>query len=254
MTTKLNQIIAIEKGIKARVHSEVSELYKLVQKPDLFNGFVKQYQKKDEESEDLPPEKKKVVCNTNETLNKLKDSLIELCDITARKEVTNQAASADVVVDGQTILPQVPVTYLLFLEKQLTDMRTFIGSLPELSSDEDWQIDPNSNLYKTDAIQTHRTKKVNKPIVLYQATDKHPAQTQLITEDVLVGYWQTVKQSGAAAKPVKQNLLDNVEKLLNAVKEAREAANNIDEKEIGGSFGEAIFKYLYTLTLSTTSI
>jgi hypothetical protein len=57
---KLNQIIAIEKGIKSRVSSELTKLYKTVQKPDLFNGFSKIYQKKDEESEDLPPEQKRV--------------------------------------------------------------------------------------------------------------------------------------------------------------------------------------------------
>ena len=47
---KLNQIIAIEKGIKSKSHSEISELYKLVQKPALFNGFSKSYQANDEEN------------------------------------------------------------------------------------------------------------------------------------------------------------------------------------------------------------
>ena len=42
---KLNQIIAIEKGIKSRVYGDLTELNKAIQKPDLFNGFQKTYQK-----------------------------------------------------------------------------------------------------------------------------------------------------------------------------------------------------------------
>ena len=56
---KLNQIIAIEKGVKSRVYGEITEMHKSSQKPELFNGFVKTYRKKDEDSEDYPPERKK---------------------------------------------------------------------------------------------------------------------------------------------------------------------------------------------------
>ncbi len=45
---RLNQIIAIEKGIKSRAYAELTELHKAAQKPDLFHGFVKTYQKRDE--------------------------------------------------------------------------------------------------------------------------------------------------------------------------------------------------------------
>jgi hypothetical protein len=37
--------------------------------------------------------------------------------------------------------------------------------------------------------------------VLYDATEHHPAQTQLISEDVIVGWWETVKHSGAIPRP-----------------------------------------------------
>jgi hypothetical protein len=60
MSQKLNQIVAIEKGVKSRVYGEITEMHKAAQKPDLFNGFVKTYRKKDEEGEDYPQERKKV--------------------------------------------------------------------------------------------------------------------------------------------------------------------------------------------------
>ncbi|MDQ3812829.1 MAG: hypothetical protein M3347_02630 [Armatimonadota bacterium] len=41
MSQKLNQVVAIEKGVKSRVYGEVTELHKTSQKPELFNGFIK---------------------------------------------------------------------------------------------------------------------------------------------------------------------------------------------------------------------
>jgi hypothetical protein len=240
---KLNQIIAVEKGIKSRVHSELSELHKALQKPDLFNGFAKEYRRKDEDGETLPPERKRVQFVVSEALRGVERSSIELYDITARKDWTNCLAKGSITVDGQTLLADVPVSFLLFLEKQLTDLRTMVAALPILDEGENWNKDENSGLYKTEATQTHRTKKVSKPIVLYPATPEHPAQTQMVTEDVIAGFWHTVKHSGAMAKPDKQALADRVEKLLRAVKEAREAANIFEEVE-SPKVGEAIFGYL----------
>lgn len=240
---KLNQILAIEKGIKSRVYSDITELHKAIQKPDLFNGFSKNYQKKDEESESLPSENKRVQFTTTDVLRSVERSTIELLDITARKDYTNCEAKASVAVGDKEIISDAPVSYLLFMEKQLTDLRTFIGCLPTLDSSEDWTKDSSSGLYKTGIVQTHRTKKIAKPIVLYPATPEHPAQTQLITEDIIAGYWNQIKQSGAIPTPEKQELLERVEELLQAVKQAREQANNFDEVAVQ-EIGKAVFNYI----------
>lgn len=241
---KLNQIIAIEKGVKSRAYSEVGELHKINQKPELFNGLVRTYQKKDDAGEDLPAEKKKVQYDTTEILKRLSKLTSELFQVTARKDWTNTRAVSDVKVGDSVVLEKVPVTYLLFLEKQLTDLRTFFDNLPVLDEGEKWTKDNNSGLYKSDVVSTHRTKKVQKPIVLYDATDKHPAQTQLITEDVIAGHWNQEKHSGAFPAPEKTKLLENVDALLIAVKEARESANNIEETP-SPDVGDAVFEFLY---------
>lgn len=240
---KLNQIVAIEKGVKSRVYGDFTELHKSSQKPELFSGFSKNYRKKDEEGEDYPPEQKKVQLEATEVLGRVSKLLAELFDVTATKDYANCHAFADVVVDGQTLVKDAPVPLLLFLEKQLTDLHTFIDKMPALDSADDWSLDVNSGLYKTAPIATHRTKKVQKPVVLYEATEKHPAQTQLITEDVVVGYWDTVKQSGALPIPRKRELLERLEKLSEAVKFAREKANGEDAEE--KKLGEALFGYLF---------
>jgi hypothetical protein len=239
---KLNQIIAVEKGVKSRVYGEITEMHKQSQKPDLFNGFIKTYRKKDEEGEDYPPERKKVQHSVDSMLSQAAKLLAELIDITATKDWGNCHAFADVVVDGQVLIKDAPVPFLLFLEKQITDLHTFIDKIPTLDEADDWSRDENSGLYKTSPIPTHRTKKVQKPIVLYEATKEHPAQTQMITEDITVGYWDTVKHSGALPVPRKQLLLDRIERLSSAVKYAREQANSADAQK--QEIGKRLFDYL----------
>jgi hypothetical protein len=242
MSQKLNQIVAIEKGVKSRVYGEITEMHKAAQKPELFNGFVKTYRKKDEEGEDYPQERKKVQLEAETVLAQAARLLTEIMDVTATKDYANCHASADVVLDGQVLLKAAPATYLLFLEKQLSDLHTFVEKMPALDETDDWSRDENSALFKTAAIPTQRTKKVQKPLVLYPATAEHPAQTQMITEDIVVGYWDTIKQSGALPVPRKQVLLERIEKLSQAVKFAREQANSAEAEpqKVGGT----IFAYL----------
>jgi len=241
--SKLNQIIAIEKGVKTRVYSELSQLNGIVQKQDPFQGFVKTYERLHEDGEELPGESKKVKYSAETILKRVNKQLSELMGITARKDWSNNQATADIVVDGQTVVADAPVTYLLFLEKQLNDVHKLVANMPTLNRDDDWSEDPNTGMFRTAPLSTHRTRKVQKPIVLYDATDKHPAQTQLITEDELAGHWRTVKQSGALPEPRKEKLLERVEKLVRAVKEAREAANDIDEVATP-DVGAALFDYI----------
>jgi hypothetical protein len=242
---KLNQVIAIEKGIKSQATAAVSTHYKTIQKPELFAGLSKTYQALNaDDNEKLPAESKRVQYRVPDLVRAVEVSLSELLQVTARKDWSNCSATADIVVDGKTLLSGVPVTYLLFLEKQVVDIRSFVSTLPTLDEAEDWTYDSNSALYKTAPMITHRTKKAQKPLVLYPATPEHPAQTQLITEDVAAGNWTLIKQSGAIPRTIKLDMLVRVEKLVIAVKEARELANIVDEVK-APDVPPAIFDYLF---------
>jgi len=232
---KLNQILAIEKGIKTRVYGEFTDLHNATQKSSLMNGFAKTYQPRDEDGETYPAESQKVQYESGAVLERAAGLLTELFDITATKDWANCTAKADVAVDGKVIIEGCPATYLLFLEKQLHDLSAFVSKMSELDASSDWNVDPGTGLFKTEPTATQRTKKVQRPIVLYDATEHHPAQTQLITEDVVVGQWVTIKYSGAIPAPRKKLLLARIEKLANAVKFAREQANSGDapEKKVG---------------------
>ncbi len=211
--TKLNQIIAVEKGVKSKSLQDITAAHHKVQKPALLAGISRTYQPKDEEGEQLPPESARVQIKAEEALREMSASLTRLFDVTATKDWANCSARADVVVDGRTIVTEVPVSYLLFLEKQLTDLHTFVKKLPVLDASESWSLDPSTDLWKTDPVRTIRTKKVPRNHVKAEATDKHPAQVDVYYEDVPIGYWTTVKFSGALPARRVNELLERVEKL-----------------------------------------
>ncbi len=243
MKAKLNQVIAIEKGAKNRLYAAITELHKNAQKPDLYYGFNKSYEPKEEGGEQFPPEQKKVLMRSDDVLSETKKLFTEFLDITATKDFANVTAKADVIVGGNTLIKDVPVPYLLFLEKQLTDLRTFVDKMPVLDESDDWRKDDATGLFKTEPTKTHRTSKVQEAIVLYDATEKHPAQTQLITKDVIVGYWNQTKQSGAITRGDKRKLLERIESVLSAVKSAREEANSVEAPE--KKVGENILGYIF---------
>ncbi|XVQ07691.1 hypothetical protein ACQP1W_34605 [Spirillospora sp. CA-255316] len=240
---RLNQIIAVEKGVKAKALRELTDAHHTVQKQPLLSGISRTYQPKDEEGEQLPPESTRVQVKTEEVLRQVAAALTRLFDVTATKDWTNCVARADVTVDGRTLLREVPVTYLLFLEKQLVDLQTFLKKLPVLDAAESWTFDGSTDGWKTEPVRTVKTKKVPFNHVKAEATDKHPAQVEVFYEDVAVGYWTTVKFSGALPARRVNELLDRVEKLQQAVKFAREEANGTEADE--RSVGEVVFGYLF---------
>ena len=93
--------------------------------------------------------------------------------------------------------------------------------------------------------KTHKSKKIQKPVVLYEATHEHPAQVQLAGEDVTIGHWKNVKLSGAIPVTEKQAIVARVEKLLRAVKEAREEANATEEVATVPKVAETLFSYVF---------
>ena len=243
MATKLSQIIAIEKGVKSKSYAELTQAHHDVQKQPLLTGLSRTYQPKDEDGEQLPPESTRVQVKAEDVLRQIATGLTRLFDVTATKDWANCVARADVVVEGTTLLRDVPVSYLLFLEKQLADLNTFVKKLPILDGAESWTHDPSTDWFRTEAVRTLRTKKVPRNHVKAESTEKHPAQVEVYYEDVAIGYWTQTKFSGALPAQRVNELVERVEKLSQAVKFAREEANTFEVTD--QRVGDAVFGYLF---------
>lgn len=241
---RLNQIIAVEKSVKSRSFQELTEAHHALQKASLLAGISRTYRPKDEEGEQLPAESTRVQVKTQDILRQTAEIMTKLFDVTATKDWANCVAKANVVVDGQVLLKDVPATYLLFLEKQLVDIQTFVKKLPVLDPSESWNYDSSADYWATEPVQTVRTKKIPRNHVKAEATEKHPAQVEVYYEDIVVGSWRTVKFSGALPASRVNELLQRVQKLQEAVKFAREEANNTEVTD--QKVGEAVFRYLFS--------
>lgn len=235
--TKLHEIVAVRKGVKGRTYSEFTQLHRMGDNAALFSGMTKEFQPVDTEGESFPPESKKVQAVVGDLLKKVAKLRTEYFDVEITKDAGNQQAIADIVVGSTVIAENVPVMFLITLEKDLKDLRTFVANLPTLDDAKEWTADPNSKLFRTEPTLAHKTKKVQKPIVLYPHSEEHPAQTQLVSEDVIVGHWHTKYISGAMPVPEKEALLERLDKLRDAVKKAMTQANNveIERREIGAT-------------------
>ncbi len=241
--SKLCQVIAVEKSIKNKSHAALTDAYQRVQKANLLSGISRTYRPNDEQGEQLPAESTKVQLNASDLLKDVAKAMTELFDVTATKDLANCQAKADVSVGEVVIAKDVPVTYLLFLEKKLVDIHTFVSKLPTLDPSEEWTLDPNVGCFTSKASETVKTKKVFVPLILSPATDKHPANVKEGFEDKSVGTWKTVKFSGALPAQKVSDMLDRVEKLQKSVKYAREEANSrsVEDTKVGAKIFDFLF-------------
>lgn len=240
---KLHQLLAILPKIKSDAIKSKTELYHKIQKtPELFNGLSRTYQPREEDGFVYPSESKSIQLNAREIVAKFAEACKDLFDSSAMQDWANTQASASIEVDGRTVLIDVPVAYLLFLEKQLTEIKAFAKALPVLDSDRTWTYDSNRSAYVTEPKESVKTKKVSKPVVLYEATDKHPAQVKEVTEDIVEGIWSTVQMSSALPKNEIDQLVARIDKLIKAVVVAREEANGM---ECDRQNTAQIFDYLF---------
>lgn len=241
---KLNQINAIVSGRKGEAEKAVTELYKLIQKDQLFAGRERTYRPLDEiQGQKLPPESQRVQQRADDLIRQAVAKWTDLWNLIYTQDVGNQQAKADVVVDGKAILSGVPVTFLLFLDKQVNDLETFVSKLPTPDPAEEWSHDPNSGLLRSKATESVRTSKEPTVIVKYEATKEHPAQTELFTKDVPVGTWTQILYSGCLPTDRKNAILERVKKLQDAIKQAKEQANLMEvEKQ---KAAEAVFAFVF---------
>lgn len=246
---KLHQLLALLPSVKKQVTTAKTEIYHAVQKTDLFNGLSRVYQPREEEGYVYPSESKNVQLKVMDLIERFKQADQELIDLCAAQDFGNCNAKGNVVVDGVTILEDVPVSHLLFLEKQLEDIKTFIQKLPTLDRDKDWEYSHNRGYYNSvPPKETVKTKKITEFVIAAPATKEHPAQVKEVSKDTVEGTWSATDFSGALPADTVRAYLERVSKLHAAIIVAREAANGIDVEE--KQIADKLFNYIFPVNIS----
>lgn len=243
MTTQLHKIIAVEKSVKATTEGAFTSAYHLAQKPDLFAGLTKVYRPLIEDDVVLPGERKLIQARVSDLVDGVQAALIRQFDLTATKDTANGHAKADIVINGTIVAVKVPVTTLLWIEKRLVDVKTFVSKLPVLDPSDVWHFDTDNGYYASAPLLTMRQVKEPKFITVAKATDKHAEQVVKETEDVFKGEWTTTKLSGAIPASRRDQLLTQVDEMIIAVKLAREEANSATVQDV--NIGTAIIGHMF---------
>ena len=212
-------------------------------------GITRSYRPINDEDDTLPDESTLVQVRSWDLIRDVQADIERMFDLVATKDFANTEAKADIVVDNQVLVTGVPATYLLWLEKELTDLHTFITKLPVLDPSQVWEYDAQRSVYATQPVETHRTTKIPTVLLKAEATDKHPAQTEVYNRDVTVGFWSTTRLSGALPSDVVRALEDRVDDVRMAVREARTRANEIEvtQQHIAGNLLDYIFEPISTI-------
>jgi len=245
--TKLHEIIAVEGDLaatSAKIMAEATVTF--TKKADHFIESHKAVTMLDDaRSGENTEDYKAMVTTVHDKLAYVQKHVSKYWDTLTTKETANQGARADIVVDDALIIANVPVVVLLNLESKLRLLRDVYEAVPTLNPGVHWERDEDhgAHLWRDSKPTTRfKTEKTTKHQVLYEATDKHPAQIDKWTADINVGTTIQTTWSGMLSPAEKSDLLGRIDKLIRGVKRARQRANTIEitQEKVAG----ALFDYI----------
>ena len=192
----------------------------------------------DKRTEEAARSVKELPTTVVKTLEYALPKIMNSMNVKLQKHMTNTKAKADVEVEGMPVLKDIPVDFLLDLEKVIPHLRKLFETMPTLDPSRKWQQESDGVWKAVDSVVTVQTEKVTQPVVLYEATKEHPAQVKESTKDVVVGNFTQVDFSGAATAQQKADVIAFLDDFLKAVKAARMRANAVEVENTGNVIKE----------------
>lgn len=246
---KLHELLAVEgdlEGTWKKVMEEAKTTF--AKKPGFFQGFHKQLEMFDEDDplHNSVQDHQELTTTVHDKLSYIGEHGERYFDVLLQKESTNQTAVADLIVDGTKIVEGVPATFLLGMETRLKNLRTVYESMPTLPPGKNWEEDSirGEGVYKLDSKEvTYKTKKTFQHKTLYDATKEHPAQIEKWEETENVGKYFTEHWTGMVSSAEKSIIIGRLDKLIQAVKKARQRANSVDV--VKRKVGKELFNFIH---------
>lgn len=243
----LHELLAVEGDLEG-AHKKILEETRntFTKKADHFFGQHRKLQMFADDGVEYPEEFKELDTTVNQKLEYLAGTEIRYFNALLGKESTNQVAVADLIVDGVTLGTDLPATFLLGMETRLKHLRAVYEAIPTLRPGISWVKDESmgEDIYKTEKPDEKlKTETVVEPIVLYEATKEHPAQIKEVSKTRNVGKYITTTWSGMISSAEKSVILERIDKLIRAVKQARQRANTTEV--VKRTIGKELFDYIH---------
>ena len=246
---KLHEILAVEQNLKTQAEHARNSIIK-----ETFEKKLHHFSEKRvtffplEGGEPQVEEVRDLQTTVKLELKWLQGFLEKGIDAGYQVAVANVSAKGDIVLEDGTILAEgVPATALLELEKRVNEIQAVVHAIPTLDPVKGFipDISKGDGIYVAREGNTKRTKRFKKAFTLAPATDKHPAQVQMIEEDDVIGRIQTQEWSGLITPSQKSDLLTKCEDLKRAVKKARSRANDIDVEVEKAKIGQKLLRFIF---------
>ena len=234
---KLHELLAVEKTKVNASNKLLNDTVYKFKKPEYFSGHIKSLKMIEDSEQNRAIEAsaydvRNLPTTVVETLEYAFKFWADSEDVLYQKNKTNQYAMADLMYEGNVIAKDVPVDELLGLETRLQTIRGVLDEMPTLAAASKWTDKFDSNRrgawMAVNPEVTTKTERTTVPVVLYDATDKHPAQVKEATVDRTVGTFTLQKYSGGATSAQKAHAINIVDNLLAEVKQARMRANSVE--------------------------
>ena len=238
---KLHELLAVEGELKSQAQGSGEAAKALFRDGrGKFLGQMIVHKPASENDEQLPAKLTHVATTVDEELAITGKAYEAWIDAAIQKEQTNQRTEATLLIGDEAI--ELSATALLNLEAKLFELRLIYKQIPTNDVTLPWSFNESTGYYDSEPEVRRSTKKITRFEVTYQATKEHPAQVEPVVEDVLAGHVTSTKQSGMITPTAKRARLERLEALIQAVKRARQRANDIKVAEV--TIGGTILAYI----------
>ena len=249
MSGQLHEVLAVLPGLKGAANKILQETLKVFSsRQQLFEGGIKTYRPTEEGGNPEQPQIHHMATTVGEKLAHLAEIFSPFVDAAFQVDMTNRDAVATIKVDDLEI-KDVPSTFLLQLDKRLTELRGVYDALPTLDPKFKWTqaADKGKGIADAEPEISYRTSKKLRHKVLTEAVVRDgvglPAQIEKWTEDVRIGEWTSKRWSGMITVSQKYELLKRLDEIQKAVKKGISQANRVDHKK--DKVASKIFAFLH---------
>ena len=249
---KLHELLAAQKTIAESAATVVKDAETKFGKPEFFQGRIKTLKMIEDTpanavAESSAREETPVRTTVFDTLNYALGLWAKNEDLQANKNATNCVAFADIEFRGAVLIPKVAAVTIIALEERLRYVKNLFLAVPTLDASEEWEKDEDSGscIYRAkNPRKATKTETNLVPVILYPATDKHPAQVKESSKVLVVGEFTTLLRSGAVTAQQKADGINLVNELLVEVRKAKTRANDTEvvRAEIGQKLLDLLLK------------
>ena len=230
---KLHELLAVETSLKGACGKIIQETTKVFKDGTLFQGALKKlemFAEEDKGSDEITGRLERET-TVGEKLEYMRDAIENYFDCVYQKDMANQEAKADIVIDGVTIARDIPATYLLGMEDRLKQLRPIFEGIPTLTQGVKWESSPDDGIGVFRTVEpkvSFKTRKTRKSMIVAAADKNHKAQVEVWDDVENCGKYTETYTSGAITPAEKSQYLKKFDKMFRAIKQARQRANCID--------------------------